>query len=62
MPWHVGAKTARGWPILRTDTNEVVGYSKSRWKAEASVRIRYEKTYGFVPEEAKSRALRQTRM
>ena len=61
MPWHVGDKTDRGWPILRTDTGEVVGYSKTRWKAEASVRIRYQKTYGYVPEEARSsRSLRQT--
>ena len=51
MPWHVGKKTARGWPILRSDTGEVVGYSTSKWKAEASVRIRYQKTYGYVPED-----------
>ena len=50
MPWHVGKKTAKGWPILRSDTGEVVGYSKSKWKAEASVRIRYQKTYGYVPD------------
>ena len=50
MPWHVGHKTKKGWPILRTDTQEIVGYSQSKWKAEASVRIRYQKTYGHVPE------------
>lgn len=55
MPWHVGRKTKKGWPILRSDTNEVVGYSKTKWKAEASVRIRYEKAYGYVPKEAERR-------
>jgi hypothetical protein len=43
MPWHVGKKTLKGWPIVRSDTGEVVGYSKSKWKAEASVRIRYQR-------------------
>jgi hypothetical protein len=36
---------------VRSDTGEVVGYSQNKWKAMASVRIRYEKTYGYVPEE-----------
>ena len=49
MPWHVGKKTKKGWPILRSDTREVVGYSKTKQKAEASVRIRYQKTYGYIP-------------
>ncbi len=53
MPWHVGEKTAKGWPILRTDSGEIVGYSKTKWKALASVRIRYQKTYGYVPEDYK---------
>ena len=47
MPWHVGKKTKKGWPIVRTWTNEVVGYSKTKQKAEASVRIRYQKSYEF---------------
>lgn len=54
MPWHVGKKTKKGWPILRSDTREVVGYSKTKQKAEASVRIRYEKTYGYVPSKERS--------
>jgi hypothetical protein len=41
MPWKVGRKTAKGWEILRADTGQVVGYSKTRELAAASVRARY---------------------
>jgi hypothetical protein len=41
MPWTVGKKTSKGWPIKRKDTGKVVGYSKSKAKAAASVRARY---------------------
>ena len=41
MPWRVGRKTPRGWEIVRADTGTVVGYSKTREKAAASVRARY---------------------
>jgi len=41
MPWKVGEKTKKGWPIKRADTGKVVGYSKSKEKAQASVRARY---------------------
>jgi hypothetical protein len=48
MPWNVGKKTKKGWPIKRSDTGEVVGYSKTKQKAEASVRIRYMKSHEFA--------------
>lgn len=41
MPWITGKKTAKGYPIKRKDTGKVVGYSKTKKKAEASVRARY---------------------
>jgi hypothetical protein len=41
MPWTVGAKTLKGYPIKRADTGEVVGYSDTKEKAKASVRARY---------------------
>lgn len=41
MPWKVGKKTKKGWPIKRSDTGQVVGYSKTKKKAAASVRARY---------------------
>lgn len=44
MPWKVGSKTKKGWPIKRADTGEVVGYSSTRGKAAASVRARYANT------------------
>jgi hypothetical protein len=44
MPWKAGSKTKRGWPIKRSDTGEVVGYSKTRRKAKAAVRARYANT------------------
>ena len=46
MPWRVGGKTKKGWPIKRADTGKVVGYSKTRAKAKASVRARYAATGG----------------
>lgn len=41
MPWKVGAKTVKGWPIINKDTGKIVGYSDTKEKAEASVRARY---------------------
>lgn len=41
MPWEVGKKTKKGWPIKRSDTGKVVGYSDTKKKAKASVRARY---------------------
>lgn len=41
MPWKVGKKDAKGWQIIRADTEEVVGHSTSKSKAAASVRARY---------------------
>ena len=41
MPWHVGKKTKKGYPIVKSDTGETVGYSKTKQKANASVRARY---------------------
>jgi len=46
MPWKVGKKTRRGWSIIKSDTGEIVGYSKTRGKAAASVRARYAATGG----------------
>ena len=41
MPWKVGKKTKKGYLIKKADTGETVGYSKTKKKAEASVRARY---------------------
>lgn len=40
MPWKV-KKVGDNWAIVKTDTNEIVGRSTSKEKAEASVRARY---------------------
>lgn len=39
MPWKVGKKTKKGYPIKKG--NKTVGYSKTKAKAAASVRARY---------------------
>lgn len=41
MPWKVGPKTAKGYPIKKPSTGKVVGYSDTKAKAKASVRARY---------------------
>jgi len=43
MPWKLGSKKAKGWPILKNENGrwKVVGYSNSKAKAEASIRARY---------------------
>jgi hypothetical protein len=41
MPWKVSKKTSKGYPIKKKDTGKVVGYSKTKAKAKASVRARY---------------------
>lgn len=46
MPWKIGRKTGKGWQIVRSDTGQVVGYSKTRKKAGAAVRARYAATGG----------------
>lgn len=40
MPWTVGRKTKKGYPIVKKG-GKVVGYSKTKEKAKASVRARY---------------------
>jgi len=40
MPWNV-RKKGNKWEIYKSDTGEVVGYSDTKEKAEASVRARY---------------------
>jgi hypothetical protein len=40
-PWKVGKRTSKGYPIIKPDTGEVVGYSKTKAKALASVQARY---------------------
>ncbi len=46
MPWKVGEKDNKGYQIKRADTGKVVGHSKTRNKAAASVRARYAATEG----------------
>jgi len=41
MPWKVGTNTSKGYPIKRSDTGKIVGYSTTKEKAAASVRARY---------------------
>ena len=43
MPWKIGTKRKKGWPILKKvgGSWRVVGYSNSKNKAQASVRARY---------------------
>lgn len=41
MPWKVGRKTKKGWQIIKSDTRKVVGHSKTKAKAQASIRARY---------------------
>lgn len=40
MPWRV-RKGKKGWEIIRSDTGVVVGHSRTKAKALASVRKRY---------------------
>jgi hypothetical protein len=40
----VGKKTTKGYPIVKADTGKVVGYSKTKTMAMASVRARYANT------------------
>lgn len=40
MPWTVGKKTKKGYPIKKK-TGQTVGYSKTKKKAQVSVRARY---------------------
>ena len=45
MPWKVKKGTgAKPWKIVRADTGEIVGSSKTKAKADASVRARYANT------------------
>ena len=43
MPWKVGSKTRKGWPIKKKVSGswKTVGHSDTKKKAEASVRARY---------------------
>ena len=44
MPWKVGAKTSKGWPIKKKTSKghwKTVGYSKTKDMAEKSVRARH---------------------
>ncbi len=41
MPWRVGKKDSKGYPIIKSDTGRVVGHSATKAKAQASVRARY---------------------
>ena len=46
MPWKVG-KSGKQWAIKKVDTGKVVGYSKTKSKAAASVRARYASLGGY---------------
>lgn len=42
MPWHVEKRSgAKPYKIVKSDTGKVVGASKTKAMAEASVRARY---------------------
>ncbi len=41
MPWKVGSKDSKGYPIVKKDTGKVVGHSDTKEKAQSSVRARY---------------------
>ena len=41
MPWKVGSKTAKGYPIKKPSTGKVVGYSATKKMARKSVAARY---------------------
>ncbi len=43
MPWKVGSKTSKGYPIKKKENGrwKTVGYSDTKKEAEASVRARY---------------------
>lgn len=41
MPWKVEKDKNGGWVIKRSDTGKVVGHSRSKKKAQASIRARY---------------------
>lgn len=49
MPWSA-QKRGNGWVIVRSDTGEVVGHSKTEAEAKASVRARYANTGAEVDE------------
>jgi len=40
-PWKTEPDGKGGWLIKRSDTGKVVGHSKSKKKAQASIRARY---------------------
>jgi len=57
MPWRA-EKRGKGWVIVRSDTGEVAGHSKTEAEARASVRARYANTSAEV-DEAVRRVKRQ---
>lgn len=50
MPWKVGAEDKKGFPIIKADTGKIVGHSKTKAKAMASVRARYAATKNEKPD------------
>ncbi len=46
MPWKVGDKTKKGWPIKKKEGGswKTVGHSSSKEKARESVKARYANT------------------
>lgn len=43
MPYKVGKKNSKGWPILKHENGKwsVIAHSDTKEKAEASIRARY---------------------
>ena len=43
MPYKVGKKNSKGWPILKFENGKwsVIAHSDTKEKAEASIRARY---------------------
>lgn len=43
MPYKVGSKNSKGWPIYKKENGrwKIVGYSTSKAKAQASIMARY---------------------
>ncbi|MEW6097294.1 MAG: hypothetical protein AB1567_12360 [bacterium] len=53
MPYRIGKKIKKGYPIINKDRNEIVGYSKTKEKAKASIRARLGSEHGWKPRRRK---------
>lgn len=41
MPWSIGSKKKKGYPVISKDSGKTVGYTPSKAKAQENVRERY---------------------